>query len=251
MQVLHLFSNKDPQLTLTAIAERLGMHKSIASRLVSSLCEWRMLERDPVTKHVRLGMGAWQLGMLVANQNVLYRIALPVLGDLAERTRHSAHVSILDQDKMLVVATVQSPEALRVTLQVGDHRPLHATASGKLMLAHMSEELRSQILENHGLPRLTRTTITSAADLETGLAQVRRAGVAWNDGESVAGVGGVAAGVFDSTGAMLGAISSVFPQTLVPASQRSALAQEVRKSAAELSAKLGWDGITTTRKEKS
>ena len=250
MQILHCFSNNEPELTLTAIAERLDMHKSIASRLVTSLCDWRMLERDPLTKRIRLGMGAWQLGMLVSNQNALVRAALPVLTDLAERTRHSAHVAILERDEMFVVATVQSPEALRVTLQVGDRRPLHATAAGKLMLAFMSEEQRAQALPKGSLQRLTRATITSMAELEASLTLVRRAAVAWNEGESATGVGGVAAGVFNVAGSMIATVSSVFPQTLVAQSQKSALANEVRKSAEALSIKFGWDGITTAWKTK-
>ncbi len=251
MQVLLTFSNREPELTLTEIADRLGMHKSIASRVVTSLCDWRMLERDPVTKRIRLGMAAWQLGMQVASQNALYREASPILGELTENTRHSAYVAILDRDEMLVVATVQSPEALRVTLHIGDRRPLHATAAGKLMLAHMTPEQRAAALERSGLQRLTRATLTTASELEAGLALVRRNGVAWNEGESVTGVGGVAAGVFDASGALIAAVSSVFPQTLVVASKKSALAKQVRDAAATLSSRFGWTGITVPRKSRA
>ena len=118
MQILHAFTNDEPELSLTVISARLNMHKSIASRLISSLCEWRMLERNPDTKHIRLGMGVLLLGMQVANQNTLHRLALPLLGKLVEKTRHSAHVSILDNEEMLVIATVQKLSGLSCNLGI-------------------------------------------------------------------------------------------------------------------------------------
>lgn len=248
MQILFAFSGSEPELSLTELSLRLEMHKSIVSRLVSTLCEWRLLERDASTKRLRLGMGAWQLGMLVANQNALYRAALPILGDLAERTRHSAHVTVRDRDSMLVIATAQSPEVLRVTMRQGDHRPLHATAAGKVMLAHMGADERRDLLHKCGLPRLTPKTISSLEKLEASLKQILLAGVAWNDGESVQGVGGVAAPIYDASGDVIGALTSVFPQSFVPETKRTSLANEVRASASELSALCGWNGNLNNRK---
>jgi len=239
MQILHAFSSAEPELTLSVLCERLGMHKSVASRLVSTLCEWRMLERDPATKRIRLGMGALQLGMQVANRNALHTLALPRLGKLVDRTRHAAHVAVLDGFEMLVVAAVQSPAALRVILQLGDRRPLHATAAGKVLLANMPDSRAKAIIEQSGLQRMTPATITSVKDLEASLAVIRRTGIAWNHGESLTGAGAAAAGVFDATGEIVGAVSAVFPQNVVPATQRAALANEVLRTAGELSEALG------------
>jgi DNA-binding IclR family transcriptional regulator len=250
MQILHAFSNDEPELTVSAVSERLDMHKSIVSRLVSTLCEWRMLERDPATKRVRLGIGALQLGMQVANQNELHRRALPLLADLVERTRHSANLTVVDGAEMLVIASVQSPDALRVILRPGDRRPLHATAGGKVFLAHLPAERARAILLERGLPRITRATITSLKELEAHLAAVRRSGVAWNDGESALGVGGVASGVFDNHGSLVAAIATVFPQHVVVDSKRTALANSVRDTAAELTAAFGGVHPNGERKRK-
>lgn len=241
MQMLHAFSNDEPELSLTVLSERLGMHKSIVSRLVSCLCEWRMLERDPITKRIRLGMGVLQLGWQVANQNVLYKQSLIVLSKLVERTQQSAHVSVLDDVAMLVLATVHSPNALRVQLRQGDRRPLHATAAGKIMLASMSEHDLAAVIEDSGLPRMTSATITKIDDLAEVLSEIRRSGFAWNEGESVMGVGGCAAAVLDVAGKTVGAISSVFPLNVVPESQRNQIQEEVCAAARELSTALGWN----------
>jgi len=240
MQLLHAFTNNEPEMSLTVLSTKLGMHKSVASRLVASLCEWRMLERNPDTKQIRLGMGVLLLGMQVANQNTLHRLALPLLGKLVEKTRHSAHVSILDNAEMLVIATVQSPEALRVILQLGDRRPLHATAGGKVILANLPEKKMMTLINEKKLLKLTNTTLTSMKDLRNGLDEIRFSGSAWNNGESVLGVGAVASGIFDASGLIVGAVSSVFPLNTVTKAQYPLLAAEVRKTANELSAALGW-----------
>lgn len=239
MQILRAFSNDEPEFSVGSLSDRLDMHKSIVSRLVSDLCEWQMLERDPLTKKVRLGLGAFQLGMLVANQNPLHRLSLPLLGELVAKTRHTCHVSALDGTEMLVVASVQSPDALRVILRLGDRRPLHATAAGKVLLANYPDAKANAIIAA-GLRRLTDSTITVPKVLREHFLKIRKDGVAWNEGESVAGAGAVAAPVFGFDGGAIGAISIVFPLGVVSASDRPKLSSAVKLTAKELSTALGW-----------
>lgn len=250
MRILHAFSNAEPTLSIGELSVRLGMHKSIVSRLVTSLAEWRMVERDPATKRIRLGVGALHLGMLVANQNPLHRLALPLLGSLVEKTRHTAHVSTRDHHSMLVMASVLSPDALRVTLQLGDRRPLHAAAAGKIFLAHLSEDQFESFVAEAGTPALTDETITKPKDLKAQLATIRRFGIAWNIGESAVGVGAVAAPVMSSDGAVVAAVSSVFPLTLVRTPDRYFIAEHVRKTARELSVALGWNDKSEVKGHK-
>jgi IclR family KDG regulon transcriptional repressor len=250
MQLLHAFSNADPELSIGALSQRLDMHKSIVSRLVTALCEWRMLERDPVTKRVRLGLGALQLGMQVANHNPLHRLALPLLGALVERTRHTAHVSTRDGAEMLVIASVLSPSALRVTLQLGDRRPLHATAAGKILLAHLNDQERAEFAPEVGLRALTPQTITDTGTLADALDSIRATGIGWNEGESAPGVGSVASPVYDASSRVIGAVSSVFPLSQVKAADRTSLAENVRQTSRDLSAALGWQGQENIKRRK-
>ena len=242
MQILHAFSAERAELSLTELGEMLDIHKSIVSRLAATLMEWRMLSRDPETKKFRLGLGAPHLGMLVANSNPLHRLALPLLGALAARTRQTAHVSVLDRTEALVIETVESPDALRVILRQGDRRPLHATAAGKVLLAYMPHERAREIIADTGLPELTSATATSAAALEKMLLVIRAEGLAWNEGESAIGAGAAAAPVFAADGSIAAAVSVVFPLNLVRPAGRKTIATHVQRSAAELSVGLGWQG---------
>lgn len=143
---------------------------------------------------------------------------------------------------MLVIASVLSPSALRVTLQQGDRRPLHATAAGKILLAHMDDHERAALGLQVGLNALTKQTITNSRELAKALESVRATGIAWNEGESAPGVGSVAAPVYDASSRVVGAVSSVFPLSQVKDSGRTTLAESVRQTSHDLSVTLGWQG---------
>src|SRR5690606_30019834 len=102
---------------------------------------------------LRVGEGAYRIGSLYSQNDDIARVAKPHMNALVVETGHSAHVTVLDGDRVLVVATVESPSALRVIMRLGEHRHLHSTAAGKLFLAH-SEDLLARILAR-GLERFT------------------------------------------------------------------------------------------------
>jgi IclR family KDG regulon transcriptional repressor len=238
MRVLHVFSVDEPELSIGELSARLAMHKSVVSRLVSELQEWRMLEKDPATRRVRIGAGAFRLGALFAHRDNLVRIATPLLGELVNHTGHSAHLSIVDGIRMLVIATVESPSALRVIMRVGDHRDLYTTAAGKLFLALNDEHLLDAVIRETGLQARTPQTVTSRRELQTLLTRVRREGVAWNRGESSSGAGAVAAPVFNASGNMVAAVSTVYPLQVVDAAAREQLGEKTVAAARRITQQL-------------
>jgi len=226
MQVLHAFTHERQEIGISELARELGMHKSVVSRLVGALRRWRILEQDPLSKRVRIGVGAFRLGSIFATRQNIVRVVTPYLGSLVERTGQSAHAVLLDGNRTLVVATVESPHALRVIMRVGEHRPLHSTAGGKLFLALSDPALLIEVERSPGFKRFTPTTITDPAKLRSHLARCRRDGVAWNNGESSPWSGAVAAPVLDDGGQIIAAISTVYPLNVVDAAERLALAEE-------------------------
>lgn len=106
MQLMMAFSHERPELAVTELAERLGMHKSVVSRLASSLRSWGMLEQNPATRRLRVGPAAFRLGALFSHRNSLAEMAVPSLADLVQHTGQSVHLSVLDGLQLLVIATV-------------------------------------------------------------------------------------------------------------------------------------------------
>lgn len=234
MQILHAFSHDEPELGIGELSARLGIHKSIVSRLAAGLRAWRLLEQDPRTKLFKVGAGAFRLGAIYSGRNSLQRISAPFLNKLVEETRQTCHVAVVDGVGMLVVATVESPDALRVIMRLGDRRALHATAAGKLMLAFVPG-LMERLLEQGPLPSLTPATVTSVAKLKTQVIGARRDKFATNEGESTMGAGAVAAPIFETDGTFAAAISAVFPLGALSHAQRRSIGIRVQKAASEIS----------------
>lgn len=226
MQVLHAFTHERSELSIGELSRELGMHKSVVSRLVAALRRWRILEQDPATRRVRVGVGAFRLGAIFATRQNIVRVVTPYLGSLVARTGHSAHAMLPDGNRALVVATVESPQALRVIMRVGEHRPLHSTAGGKLLLALSDPALLLAAERDPGLARFTAATVADPARLRAQLARIRREGVAWNNGETHTGAGAVAAPVLDDGGHIVAAISTVYPLNVADAAERAVLARE-------------------------
>lgn len=245
MRVLHAFSGDEPDLSVGELSARLGIHKSVVSRLVTALREWQMLEKDPRTQRIRVGPGAFRVGTLFAHRDNLVRVATVHMGELVKRTGHSAHVCILDGRRILVVGTVDSPSALRVIMRVGDQRHLHATAAGKLFLANGDAALLDAACEE-GLAERTELTVTNRPELERAIARIQRDGIAWNRGESSSGAGAVAAAIRDATGRMTSALTTTYPLNVVAEEDRRRIATETLATAERISADLGHKAASPT-----
>jgi DNA-binding IclR family transcriptional regulator len=235
MRLLQAFSHERSELSVGDLSRELKLHKSVVSRIVSALRRGRLLEQDPATRRVRVGVGAFRLGSIFANRQSIVQTVTPFLGMLVARTSQSAHAMVLDGTRGFVIATVESPSALRVIMRVGEHRHLHATAGGKLFLAFSDESLLNAAARDPGLAALTSATITDLKKLRAELQAIRRTRIAWNYGESHTGAGGVATPVLDDGGHIVAAISSVFPLNAVSDRQQRSIAKETLRISQQVS----------------
>lgn len=243
--LLACFTPKQPSWSVSELSRELGLHKSITSRLASTLVARGVLEKDPLTRRMRIGIGAYKLGLLYSGHEPLLQMAAVYLGELVKRTQQSSHLSVADNGKMLVVASVESPQALRVILRAGERRDLHASATGKILLAYCGPELMEGVLAGRLAP-VTPNTITDKAELKAEIEKVRRLGLAWNREETTRGAAAVAAPVFDASGNARAAICTVFPYSVVDRKDHRQIAQDVVETAAAYSAALGWSGSVPT-----
>ncbi|MBR0666464.1 IclR family transcriptional regulator [Roseomonas hellenica] len=175
----------------------------------------------------------------------------PLLERLAEETGESAMLSVLAPDRSAMVYTekVESRTALRFSASVGDHRPIHCTASGRVMLAYLPPPWPEEFLGKARLTPLTRTSVTDRRSLRRIVAEVRALGYAVTLGEATEGVVGIAAPVFDARGEVAAAIVLAAP--LVRAQPKLAgLARQVRRAGRELSHQMGYRPARRDKKEE-
>lgn len=202
-----MFTPERPELTLSQLCRLTGLRHATAHRLVSELVTWGALERVPSGAYV-IGLRLWELGVLNPRGLPLRVRAMPVMEDLHAATRQHVQLAVLDGTDALVVERISTPHAVPVVSQVGGRLPLHASAVGKVLLAHADQDLFTEIVRS-GLARFTPETITDPAALRVVLAECRRAGVAVVREEMSQGAFSVATRITDARGRVLAALSVV------------------------------------------
>jgi len=162
------------------------------------------------------------------------------LVELMRRTGETVFLGVLAADgrSMVYVDKVESGHIIRYAADVGDRRPLHATSSGKALLAYLPAEQRERSLKAIALTRHTERTVTSVSALRAALAEIQRSGVCVSVDEFVSGAAGVTAPIFDREGRVAGVCTVGGPTERVRPRVR-ALAADVKRTAAAISAQLG------------
>jgi IclR family transcriptional regulator, KDG regulon repressor len=210
LDVLLCFSGQTPELTMTQISEKVGIHKSTTHRFLATLEKKRFVQRDPKTGAYRLGIRLLQMAYLTLEQNDLRRIAAPSLRLLLEEHQETVHLSVLDGMDVVFVDVLESRQRVKLAAAIGQRLAACATASGKSMLAFMPEEAVQRMLK-HGLLRHTQRTLCSPEAFLEDLSRVRERGFAFDEQELEDGINAVAAPVFDQHGYPMAAVAIAGP----------------------------------------
>jgi IclR family transcriptional regulator, KDG regulon repressor len=129
LNILLCFSVQTPELSMTQIAEQVGLHKSTVHRLLATLERKRFVERDPVTGTYRPGIRLLQMAYLTLENNDLQRIAQPYMQELCELHGETVDLSVLDDTDVLYVEVVESHQRVRLAAAKGERLPAFCTAS--------------------------------------------------------------------------------------------------------------------------
>jgi len=208
LDLLDCFLTED-ELGVADIARRLGVAKSTAHRLLTTLCARGFAEQNPQTGHYRLGFHLYELGQLAVSRTDLHQAALPLLEELRERTGCTIHLAVPDGPEIIYLERLHSLRGMRLFHGVSRRLPAHCTSSGKVIAAFDPAVARARAAA--GFTRLTSRSIPDAARFDRELAKVRRVGYAVNSDEAKHGLTSVAAPVRDHTGRARAAISLVGP----------------------------------------
>jgi DNA-binding IclR family transcriptional regulator len=226
---------------VSEVAAEIGVHKSTAFRLLGALENRELVEQSTERGKYRLGFGLVRLARRVNVGTDLAVQGRLVVDRLADQLGESINVAVLREH--FAVNVVQSHGQASVATQnwLGQLTPLHATSSGKILLAHLDPAERSRLiglgLEPHGP-----NTLTNAADLESDLAAVLENGYATTSGELEAGLNAVAVPVRGEDGAVVAALSLSGPAYRVTPERITEILPELRQGGLELSRQMGYWG---------
>jgi DNA-binding IclR family transcriptional regulator len=159
---------------------------------------------------------------------------------LAERSGETVLFAIRDPsgDTMTYVDVIESRNAVRFAVSVGDHRPLYCTAGGRVLLASLSKEELRRYFTRLKPKRLTTHTEISKPELASIVAAARESGVAQTADQATEGVTGTAAAINDASGSVIGVLIVAAPSSRLK-DRGSELMRLVLNEAATISRSLG------------
>jgi len=241
LQILDCFDARNPDLGLTEIAQRVGLHKATTHRIVATLLNRGYLVRSPDNQKYRLGLRLASLGSLVTSQMNLRRDSLPYLKQLVERFGETSDLSIFDNGEVLYVEVLRSNHALNIAAAIGQRLPLHCTASGKVFLAHMPPAERGKYLVPP-LLSFTAKTITSPEKLGLQFQEILDKGYGLDDEEMEVGIRAISAPIFNQEGKAIAALSIPSPISRMPDQRILEVAAGLMETTLLCSRRQGWNG---------
>lgn len=211
LAVLESFDTERQRLNATLAAQRAGLTRAAARRHLLTLAHLGYLETDGqyfwlTPKVLRLS------GTYLASAR-LPRAMQPTLQRLSELMSLSCSAAVLDGHEMVIVARSSAAQPrmspLAYGLHLGSRLPAHATSTGRIMLANLTDDALEQWLMQNALPRLTTYTVTSSQQLLSMLYTVRHQDFAFAREEHEVGVQALAVPLRNLQGQTVAALNAV------------------------------------------
>ncbi|WP_239067592.1 IclR family transcriptional regulator [Actinomadura bangladeshensis] len=200
--ILDAFNGPTARLTLEDVARRTRLPRSTAHRILDQLVKQRWLAHHSFG--YGLGQRALGLGGQDGGHGKIREAAAPLLHELQVTTGLVAHLAVLDGAEVFYLDKLGGRLAASVPSRVGGRAPAHCTALGKAMLAWLEPEQVDALL-GENISRFTSRTIGELGTLHQELHRIRqRRGLAFERGESFAGIACVAAAIRSAEGPVAG-----------------------------------------------
>jgi len=240
VDVLEYLAERDDG-AVTDLAAALGVHKSTAFRLLAALEARGLVEQVSERGRYRLGFGLVRLAGAAASRLDLVEQSRSVTRRLAAEVGETVNVARLEGDAAINVDQVLGGATVATQNWVGQRTPLHATSSGKVLLAFADTGEQARFLARP-LEVFTPATITDRRTLEAELARIAVDGWAATREELELGLNAIAAPIRGRDGSVIAAVSVSGPSYRLGSDRFGAVAAAVVSAGAEISRRLGWRG---------
>ncbi len=237
--VLKAFSAEEAEIGISSLAKRLGLAKSTVHRLAVTLAAEGFLEQNADNGRYRLGLSLFTLGALARRRMDVSNVSRPLLGVLRDKHQEATTLAILSGTSIMFLHNLESGQAIGIRTHIGDLKPAHCTAEGRVMLAFSPPAVVAEVLKAGLAPR-TPKTITDPAEWRAMLDEVRGVGWALDDEESEAGMRCVAAPVRDISGKVVAAIGLAGPTQRLTKKDLRAMAPDLAATGEAISVRLGY-----------
>ena len=232
--VLDVLLDSDHPKSLADISAKLDLPRQTVHRIVRQLEDLDLIRRDFARDHYFVGARMIALGVSALRAAACLAPIHAVLKQLVDEIGETCNVGVLERDEIVYIDRVECDWPLRLQLAAGSRVPMHATAIGKLLLAHLPSRSRKRMLETAPLVGFTDHTITQPERLEAELKQIRKQGYALNNEENLAGLIALAVPVHDGSGRVVAGLAVHAPVARMGLAEAEEKLPELRAAAARL-----------------
>lgn len=239
--VLEAFSIAEPELGVTEIAERVGLHKSTVSRILQGMAEAGYVERSESSGKYMLGLGLISLaGPLLANLSVR-KVAAELLEKATDTTGETTALSVFNGVFPVVVEQVDCPQFVKHTQYVGTRYNRWHSSSFEVAMSYLHADEALSII---GSGEISSAPPVGSSEerrqVLTLLESVRREGIAVNDGLTHPQEFGASAPVHDYDGDLAAVVTISAPRARVEGEHRDLILATVRDTAEQISKRMGY-----------
>ncbi len=235
LKIIELLARNPQGLTIAGM-QMLGLPGASVYRMLMTLLELDYVTRDKGDVY-RLSRKILSLGYKTIDESGLIEKARPIMRQLRDLCGESVLLAVLYGQEGVVIDEVASNLAVKVTVQIGHHFPLHTAAPGKAILAFLPDNERKSIVNSIVYTAFTQQTLKNPDELHAELAAIRRQGFAFDRGEEIEDIRCISATVFNHRHYPIAAISCGGPASRLPKSIMRKYAPSVKDYAAQISAK--------------
>jgi DNA-binding IclR family transcriptional regulator len=178
VQVLEILGNSHTGLSLAELSRQTNIPKSSLFRILLTLEHNSVVLQDHSRDVYTLGMKLIDWGNRALDKIDLKTVSHPHLVRMAHETKESYYLATLDSSEVIIIDRADTAEIWQMVVRLGQRSPVHATASGQVLIAELAPEVLDKIIARSGLKKFTPWTITSVARLKKHLREVKQQGYA-------------------------------------------------------------------------
>ena len=245
LRVLAYVAEHGQLVSLKSVSEALGIPKTTAFRYLRTLARAGFLDHDAGTDRYVLGQRLRALARIDADVRCAREMAQPVLAELNRDYRGIVNVAAKGDGAVVYLDVVDAAAGFRTEARSGDSHPLHSTALGKAILAHLPPAEAQAYLARPLLERTGRTLI-DRTELERQLRQIRRSGYALETGENEDGAMCIGAPILDAWDYPRVAISLTVPVARMSPDRAMQAGKRLAAAASSISRRLRSEQVPST-----
>ncbi len=239
ISLLNALTDEDYGLSLSDLAQKVGLAPSTTHRLLTTLQEERFVRFDLERNVWLVGVQAFVVGNAFVRSRDLIALSRPHMRNLMENSGETVNLAVEDQGEAIYLGQVECRQMMRAIAKPGGRVALHCSGVGKALLSGLQDVEINKIVDRRGLSRFTDKTVDTPAKLRQALSIARQQGYAFDDEENAVGLRCVAAVIFDEFGRPLAGLSLSGPTARITDERVPFLGSLVVKAASDITTALG------------